>query len=203
MRAMSKSRTNYHHGALKEALIEAADAIIGENGIEGFSLREAARRAGVSPGAPAHHFGTAKGLLTEVALLGYESLGRYLAAETITGQPEKDLAALNRAYVQFALDRPGQFRLMFRNDLVNREDPRYRAVSSAALMPFAAAATAYEGGGTSKLDERIKIFGLWSTIHGMAHLVLEEKANQLFGAADGNDLVAHKLPGILDQIWAV
>ncbi len=59
-------------------MIQAADEIIAEGGIEAFSLRAAAQRAGVSPGAPAHHFGSAKGLLTEVALLAFDRLSRYI-----------------------------------------------------------------------------------------------------------------------------
>jgi len=200
--AMTKTRTNYHHGDLKDALVRAADAIIREHGIEGFSLREAARRAGVSPGAPAHHFGTIKGLLTEVALLGYATLGSYLSREPATGEPDKDLANLSQAYVQFALDHPGQFRLMFRNDLVNREDPRYRAISSNALQPFAAAATAFQSAATDGLDQPVRIFALWSAIHGMAHLVLEEKVNGLFGVTNSQELARIHLPGILRKIWS-
>src|SRR5260370_27655222 len=75
---MPKKRSTYHHGDLRKAMIEAADGIIAEAGIEAFSLRAAPQRAGGSPGAPAHHFGSAKGLLTEVALLAFERLGLYL-----------------------------------------------------------------------------------------------------------------------------
>lgn len=202
MHVMKATRTKYHHGDLRDALIKAADAIIGENGIEGFSLREAARRAGVSPGAPAHHFGSVTGLLTEVALLGYKTLGQYLLREPKTDKPEQDLAALSRAYIQFALDHPGQFRLMFRNDLVNRQDPRYRQVSSEALSPFGAAASAYSSLKTQGVADNVRIFAVWSAIHGMAHLVLEEKANALFGATDARDLAAKHLPAILDQMWS-
>jgi len=68
----------YHHGDLRAALIGATEALLAERGIEGFTLREAARRAGVSAAAPMHHFGSAAGLLTEVATLGFEELTRYL-----------------------------------------------------------------------------------------------------------------------------
>jgi len=194
---MSSKRTSYHHGDLKAALIKAAESIIADHGIEGFSLREAARRAGVSPGAPAHHFGTAKGLLTEVALIGYAELGRYLARDATS-----DLAVLGAAYIRFALDYPGQFRLMFRNDLVNREDPRYRVVSSQALRPFATAAAAFHKEKANKvLSQPESIFAVWSAIHGMAHLVLEEKANMIFGAADAQDLYANYLPAVLQKLW--
>jgi AcrR family transcriptional regulator len=194
---MSSKRTSYHHGDLKAALIVAAEYIIADKGIEGFSLREAARRAGVSPGAPAHHFGTAKGLLTEVALLGYAELGRYLAKDT-----QSDLAVLSAAYVRFALDHPGQFRLMFRNDLVNRDDPRYRFVSTQALQPFAVAAVGFHAAAARKdLSEPESIFAVWSAIHGMAHLVLEEKANMIFGATNSEDLSSNYLPAVLKKLW--
>src|ERR1700742_4950380 len=70
----------YHHGDLKDQLVAAAEAIILERGVEGFTLREAARRAGVSPAAPAHHFKDAKGLLAEVALRGFKDFGDALDA---------------------------------------------------------------------------------------------------------------------------
>src|SRR5690606_24754474 len=68
----------YHHGALRQALIDATEAILAEQGLEAFTLREAARRVGVSPAAPLHHFGSAAGLLTEVAILGFDALTRHL-----------------------------------------------------------------------------------------------------------------------------
>ena len=70
----------YHHGALRAALIEAAEAVIAERGVDGFSLRETARRAGVSPAAPAHHFGDARGLLTALAAEAFRRFGDALAA---------------------------------------------------------------------------------------------------------------------------
>jgi len=120
---MATNRPNYHHGDLKAALIGAATEIIAEAGVEGFSLREAARRAGVAASAPAHHFGSAKGLLTEVALQGYRQLGSYLAQVNPSDDPRVDITGISLAYVRFALDHPGLFRLMFRNDLVNRAEP--------------------------------------------------------------------------------
>ena len=90
-------------------MIQAADDLIAEGGIETFSLRAAAQRAGVSPAAPAHHFGSAKGLLTEVALLGYERVERYLAEVIPLNDPVEDIRALCLAFVTFALDYPGHF----------------------------------------------------------------------------------------------
>src|SRR5271165_4982256 len=90
----------YHHGALQDALIAATEAILAERGVEGFTLREAARRAGVSPAAPAHHFGDAKGLLSEVALLGFKEFGDALrrADEGAGSDPDRRLYAQGLAY---------------------------------------------------------------------------------------------------------
>src|SRR5258708_35905784 len=79
-KATKPIRTTYHHGDLRRQLIAAAERIIVERGVEGFTLREAARRVGVSPAAPSHHFRDAKGLLTEVALLGFRDFGEALMA---------------------------------------------------------------------------------------------------------------------------
>lgn len=192
----ASAKAGYHHGNLKAALIEAADAILRDSGIEGFSLREAARRAGVSIGAPAHHFGSAMGLLTEVALLGYESLGAALASVPPGAAPGDDLGTLTLAYVGFALDHPGRFRLMFRPDLVNREDPRYQSVSTAALSPLARSIAARRGG-----MEMGDLFLAWAQVHGLANLVLDGKARYLFDDAAPDVFVRDILPGILDRSW--
>src|ERR1700694_5438283 len=79
-KARKPVRKTYHHGDLRHELIAAAERIIVERGVEGFTLREAARRVGVSPAAPSHHFKDAKGLLTEVARVGFRGFGEALAA---------------------------------------------------------------------------------------------------------------------------
>src|SRR3546814_8767721 len=94
----------YHHGALRAALIEATEAILAERGLEGFTLREAARRVDVSPAAPLHHFGSAAGLLTEVAILGFEALTQYLRTGAQAGGSNAGarLRSQGMGYVRFA-----------------------------------------------------------------------------------------------------
>ena len=191
------AKSGYHHGNLKEALIEAADAIIREKGVEGFSLREAARRAGVSIGAPAHHFGSATGLLTEVALLGYGSLGAALNAVTTSDNAGADLQRLALAYVRFALAYPGRFRLMFRPDLVNRDDPRYAQASTQALSDFAKTIARRD----PTADRMAQIFIVWSSIHGIASLALDGKAKYLFDGVTPDDFAADILPNLLATAW--
>src|ERR1700743_1772437 len=98
----------YHHGDLKDQLVAAAEAIILERGVEGFTLREAARRAGVSPAAPAHHFKDARGLLSEVALRGFRDFCAALAGAHARGggDPARRLLEQGFAYVDFARRQP-------------------------------------------------------------------------------------------------
>lgn len=195
----------YHHGELKSALIAAADAILRDNGVEGFSLRDAARRAGVSPGAPAHHFGNASGLLTELAILGYEDLHAYLAQAPATGTPSAHLRALAGCYVRFALDHPGRFRLMFRKDLINRDDARYKQSSQTALLAFADAAAAHAGTSRAAMAAHkafAPVLAVWASAHGIAHLALEDKMAALLDPADPTgDFLTRLLPDILAAQW--
>ena len=110
--AVLRKGDQYHHGALRAALLTAAEAIIGERGIDGFSLREAARRAGVSPAAPQHHFGDARGLLTALATAGFAQLADALAAADAAAGPDREARtrAQATAYVAFALAGPRALR---------------------------------------------------------------------------------------------
>lgn len=166
----------YHHGALREALLRATQALLLERGVEAFSLRECARRAGVSHGAPAHHFGDARGLLTAFAAAGFEQMAQrmrlYEAAADDT--PEARLTAVGRAYVEFALDHPAHFRLMFRSDRLNAADPALRQAGDCAAQALAwslAAALEHRGVDTDSLQERCLL--AWSAVHGLAMLVLD------------------------------
>jgi len=201
---MSKKRSTYHHGDLKEALIQAADAIISEGGIEAFSLRAAAKRAGVSPGAPAHHFGSAKGLLTEVAMLAFERADRYLQEVGHSENAAQDLRALSMAFIHFALDHPGHFRLMFRNDLINRQHPRYPSCSQKAGKRISHAIAAYQGKNgldcDSFQDSADTLCGI-AAMHGLAHLVLDEKALCFFDSETMEDFLKLDLPRVLERLY--
>ena len=201
---MPAKKLKYHHGDLRAALIRAADELITEGGIETFSLRAAAQRAGVSPAAPAHHFGSAKGLLTEVALLAYERVDQYLEKAGRSDDVVADVRALSLAFVTFAVDHPGHFRLMFRNDLVNRDDPRYPETSRKPGMRLGLAVAAYHGNSDVDLDRfedaADMLCGL-ATLHGLAHLVLAEKATHFFGNATSRDFVKKELPKVLERLY--
>ncbi len=130
-KATKPIRRTYHHGDLRRQLIAAAERIIVERGVEGFTLREAARRVGVSPAAPSHHFRDAKGLLTEVALLGFRDFGEALMAADKRGgkDPMRRLYEQGAAYVRFALKYPARFQLMFRVDKHDHTNAEFVRVS--------------------------------------------------------------------------
>ncbi len=119
------SGTGYHHGDLPNALRSAAVDVIDERGLGSFSLREVARRAGVSHTAPAHHFGDMRGLLTSVAADGFDALFAALtAAGADVDDPVERLIALGEAYVSLARTNHAHCEVMFRVDVVDPDNPR-------------------------------------------------------------------------------
>ena len=201
---MLAKKPKYHHGDLRAALIQAADELIAEGGIETFSLRAAAQRAGVSPAAPAHHFGNAKGLLTEVALLAFERVDQYLEEAGRSDDVVADVRALSLAFITFTLEHPGHFRLMFRHDLVNRDDLRFSETSRKPGMRLGLAVAAYHGNTKVDLDrfeDAADLLCGLATLHGLAHLVLEEKAAHFFGDTTSQDFVQQDLPKVLERLY--
>jgi AcrR family transcriptional regulator len=169
-------REAYHHGALRDALIAATEALIAERGADGFSLREVARRSGVSPAAPAHHFGDAAGLLAAVARLAFDQLTEALEAGNARGGDDalERLCEQGVGYVGFALAWPGRFALMFRADLF-RKDKALAASAHAAYQVLENGIRALYGLAPAAPLETAQLHALratWSIVHGFAHLML-------------------------------
>jgi AcrR family transcriptional regulator len=121
--AVTSATDRYHHGDLPNALRRAAVDVIGERGLGGFSLREVARRAGVSHTAPAHHFGDVRGLLTSVAAEGFDALTSAMEAAVADIQdPVERLNAIGVAYVELARTHPAHCEVMFRHDVIHEAD---------------------------------------------------------------------------------
>jgi AcrR family transcriptional regulator len=117
--------TPYHHGDLPNALRRAAAEVITEKGLGNFSLREVARRAGVSHAAPCHHFGDVRGLLTSLAAEGFEVLYRVTSeAASRETDPSERLVAIGEAYVALAAQHSAHCQVMFRVDVVDQSDQR-------------------------------------------------------------------------------
>jgi AcrR family transcriptional regulator len=174
--AVRKRPKTYHHGDLREALVLAAVGLLEEKGLTSFTLRECARRAGVSHAAPAHHFATAADLLAEIAARGFErfvaALGQ--AAEAAGTLPETRLAAMGQAYVAFALANPAVYGLMFRAGAGPLQSPRLKTAASAAWQQLCDGVAAVLG--PERQDEVIaKAAAVWALVHGTATLTLDGK----------------------------
>lgn len=162
------AKASYHHGDLRRALLDAAAATIAEEGPATLSLRELARRAGVSHTAPAHHFGDKKGLLTALAAEGFDRLAAALReARVATGS----FLELGVAYVRFATTHRAHFEVMWRPDLYHADDPALLAArdrSSAGLY----SGVADLPDGQAGADVREAGLAAWSLAHGFATLWL-------------------------------
>lgn len=164
----SASERPYHHGDLRRALLAAAVEAIAEYGPAALSLRDLARRAGVSHAAPAHHFGDKKGLLTALAAQGFDLLATQLtSARERTGS----LLEIGVAYVRFAVDHRAHFEVMFRPELYYPDDAEVAAARErAAGALWAGLATLREPPPAG--EARLAGLAAWSIVHGFATLWL-------------------------------
>ncbi len=204
MEARTDHPRAYHHGDLRSALIAAGREVIEEKGLDGFSLRAAARRAGVSPAAPAHHFGDARGLLTAIATVGFVEFGD--AIEAATG-PDRRSTIVRRchAYLAFALAKPMLFRLMWRKTILDMDDPDHLAAARRAFeitdrtIRGVDAADAVD----ARPDDRTlaPTIACWSMVHGFTTLVLD---GAFFGSAqDDPERLQTMLDDLLMQLGTI
>ncbi len=179
------SKTGYHHGDLKDALLDAAEALLRDRGLQGFTLRECARRAGVSHAAPKHHFGDARGVLTEVAARGFRRLTRRLRTRLRAAGADLDaqFVATGEAYVGFAEAHPEHFRIMFRSDLVDVCSPALIAAARETFTELTNVIRRQRGEADVEIESLEAcmtsaqlindILIGWCHVHGFAHLRLE------------------------------
>jgi AcrR family transcriptional regulator len=182
---VAKSQGAYHHGALREALLKAAERLLDRHGIEGLTLRAASREAGVSHAAPKHHFGDISGLLTELAIVGFERFRDFLVsglADDMT--PRERLDAIGRGYVAFARSHSGLFLLMFRSERLDMARPALRAAARAGLEVLANAFGPGEvasDGDELTLAQAGRLALAWSLVHGFSMLLIDGRWKPLIG----------------------
>jgi AcrR family transcriptional regulator len=193
MSVTPKAEGRHHHGALRRALLDAVAELVLERGPDAVTLRECARRAGVSHSAAAPHFGDKRGLLTAFAAEGEARLASAMAdaldALPPGAAPDRRLTATGRGYMAFARANPAHFRLMFRSDLIDRDDPAWRAATgrSFALLSDAMAALAP---GMDARTRRARLALAWSGVHGFCTLRAEGAGAELWTPEVAEDLVA-------------
>ena len=167
-------RRGYHHGNLREALIEAAVELIAAKGPAGFTIAEAARLAGVSPAAPYRHFRDADALLAEVALRGYDLFTDRLAKAWAGGRPDSVRAFedLGRAYLAFARSEPAYYAAMFDSNVALAEHPDLQAAAdrSFAVLREAADRIAALAPADRRPPGLMIALHVWALSHGIASL---------------------------------
>ena len=195
---------SYHHGDLRQALIDNGLDMLEEHGLEGLTLRKLAARVGVSHAAPEHHFPTLRHLLTAFATEGFRLFATSMrsAMAQAPDDPAEQLRAASRGYLAFASSRPHLFRLMFTANRLDWEDPALAPPADAAhavlkevSLPVAKRMQMETPEGRAAVEQLV-----WSQIHGHAHLMIDGKLQQEGGAgcepfAAPLDLASVLLPG--------
>jgi AcrR family transcriptional regulator len=170
-------RGSYHHGDLKRALTGAALSLVAEKGPKGFTLTEAARRAGVSAAAPYRHFADKAELLATVAEQGFRDLHADLAAAAdATPEPKARVVELGRVYVRWAIAHPDHYQVMFGAENVKADHPSLKAAAERAFGDLLDAITGCQEAGITGIvqgrDPREIAAPLWSLVHGVASLAI-------------------------------
>lgn len=166
-------KSSYHHGDLRSALLGAAETELVENGLSGFSLRGAARRAGVSHAAPVHHFRNAEGLLAELAGVGFARLSAMMEDEMAgAATPHERLVASGVAYVDFATKNPDLFGLMF-SDVVRNVPSAYKQEQGDRAFGMLQANMKAVLGERALAQNPVDVLTAWSVVHGLSRLIIE------------------------------
>jgi AcrR family transcriptional regulator len=189
-------RAAYHHGDLRRALLDASLTLVEEAGIGAVSLREVARKAGVSHNAPYHHFKDRGSLLAAIAEEGFAQLAAEMAAARAAAPDARArLQACGLAYVRFALKSAARFKLMFRPELAApaEEGALARASTPALETLTQAIVEAQQAGLAPPGDPMPLVLTSWCAVHGLASLWLDgplARTQRAFGASSPEKLAA-------------
>ena len=176
--AGSAGEGSYHHGALRDALLKAAERVLERDGLAGLTLRAVAREAGVSHAAPTHHFGDLTGLVSELAAIGFRQFNATMAGAWTSDMPHLARAmARAKAYVAYAKAHPGMYGLMFRTERLDYSRPSLCEAAEASFAGLANAVGAFRHEHIAQealtLEQGAAIARAWSTVHGFTMLLLD------------------------------
>ena len=184
--ASAKTETPYHHGALREALLQAAERVLERDGLAGLTLRAVAREAGVSHAAPTHHFGDLTGLLSELAAVGFRQFNAAMASSSdAAATPLERALARPKAYVAYAQAHPGMYGIMFRTERLDYSRPSLHEAAEASFAGLANAVGMMRqeqiSGDALTLSQGAAIARAWSMVHGFTMLLLDGRLEDILG----------------------
>jgi AcrR family transcriptional regulator len=183
-RAAAAEDTPYHHGALRDALLQAAERVMERDGLAGLTLRAVAREAGVSHAAPTHHFGDLTGLVSELAAIGFRQFNAAMAESCApdTPYPARGLARA-KAYIAYAQAHPGMYGLMFRTERLDYSRPSLHEAAEASFAGLANAIAASRHEPIREealtLEQAAAIARAWSLVHGFTMLLLDGRLTDI------------------------
>src|SRR6202011_214529 len=167
---MPPANATYHHGDLRAACLSAALELLEEGGATALSLRAVPRRARVSPAAPYRHYADREALVSAIAAVGYRELAERLAEAHPSPSTPDQLADVAIAYVQFALERPALFRIMFGEPCDRDNDERVAATAAVSLYVREIVQRSFP-----QADADALATAIWALVHGLAFLHLDGK----------------------------
>jgi AcrR family transcriptional regulator len=182
----------YHHGELRQALVDAARALVNDQGESGFSLSDACRRAGVSTAAPYRHFADKHEILAEVAAQGFIDMTNRSRAETgrhPLGSPER-IVALGRVYFSFAVNEPALFRMMFGQKPSLSEHDRLSITGQECFAFVVQEVMSFCSANRIAGDAQLIALQLWTLVHGAASLTIDGDYAKVAPGLDVESLIA-------------
>ncbi|WP_061026193.1 TetR-like C-terminal domain-containing protein [Bradyrhizobium sp. CCH5-F6] len=182
--ASAKTEAPYHHGALREALLQAAERVLERDGLSGLTLRAVAREAGVSHAAPTHHFGDLTGLLSELAAVGFRQFNAAMASSCAAAStPLERALARPKAYVAYAQAHPGMYGIMFQTERLDYSRPSLHEAAEASFAGLANAVGTMRqeqiSGDALTLNQGAAIARAWSLVHGFTMLLLDGRLEDI------------------------
>lgn len=189
---MSIGGMDYHHGDLRNALIQSGLELLTEGEPDGLTLRKVAARAGVSHAAPTHHFGNRDGLFIAIAASGFDRFREYMLADRFADgpAPQQQLVGISKGYLRFSREQPALFRMIFSVEFKNCPEEELQAASRRAYDVLAEVCALFEADPAGPGINELKV---WSVVHGYATLSLFQRGRTPDGVAVPIELLLPRL----------
>jgi AcrR family transcriptional regulator len=195
-------KEGYHHGDLRQALVDAARHLVAKQGADNFTVSDACRLAGVSTAAPYKHFRDKDEILIAIVIEGFGQFFAKLqeAVKLHKAGSDESMIAMGQAYVAFAIKQPALFRLMFAKSKRISEDVLVSEAGRTCFQGVAQEVTAYCQTRALSCDPLKLTIDLWTFVHGVASLSIDHDYEKVTPGLDVNDLVATVTPRLLSEI---
>lgn len=189
--AAATARPTYHHGNLRQALIDAVGAIVRDEGLDQVSIRACAKLVGVAPSAAFRHFADKRDLMSAYAAAGFAAMARMVAQRRDAAGPEPvdKFRAVGEAYILYALENPGQFQAMFRSELVNPSDTELQEQSGRMEEALRQGLRDLVPGDEDPVATKKKELLAWAAVHGLSSLMIDGQLDETLPRQGRQDIL--------------